>query len=226
MDVLAHGAAVIGAGLEGIAIAEHLVSLGTTTSVAASRPAAQLAPELANTVPGAAAIDVVGIPSLPDATPVFLAIPLSAMQSIPPVALAGKLVVDVANFWPKLDAATAFADAPRDSSLVTQEHFAESAVVKTMNHMAYSDISFDARPRSADYRRAQGVAGDDASARLRAAYLVDAMGFDAVDAGPLVNGRMFGPGTQIFNGGWRTAEQIARILARRTDYPAAKFDLS
>ena len=225
MDVLAHGVAVIGAGLEGAAIGEHLVSLGTTTMVAASRPAAELAPELANTVPGATAFDVVDIAKLPAKTPVFLAIPLSAIHSIPPEALAGRLVVDVANFWPKLDAATAFADAPRDSSLAVQEHFAHSTVVKTMNHMAYSDISFDARPRSADYRRAQGVAGNDAAARLRAAYLVDAMGFDAVDAGPLVHGRMFGPGTQIFNGGWRTAEQIARILARRTDYPAAKFEL-
>lgn len=60
---------------------------------------------------------------------------------------------------------------------------------------------------------------------LRAAHVVDAMGFDPVDAGPFVNGRMFGPGTQIFNGGWRTAEQIARILNRRTDYPALPFEL-
>ncbi len=226
MDALACGAAVIGAGLEGAAIAEHLVSLGTTTVVAASRPASQLALELANTAPGAEAIDVDDIRKLPNEMPVFLTIPLSAMYSIPPEALAGKLIIDVMNFWPKLDAATAFADAPRDSSVATQEHFANAAVVKTMNHMAYSDISFDARPRSADYRRAQGVAGDDANARLRAAYLVDAMGFDPVDAGPLVNGRMFGPGTQIFNGGWRTAKQIARILARRTNYPAAPFDLN
>lgn len=225
MEVFHRGVAVIGAGLEGTAIAEHLVSLGATTSVAASRPASQLAPELANTVPGAAAIDVVDIASLPDETPVFLAIPLSAMESIPPEALAGKLIIDVANYWPKLDAATAFAEAPRDSSLATQAHFADSAVVKTMNHLAYSDISFDARPRYADYRRAQAVAGDDPDARLRAAYLVDAMGFDPVDAGPLINGRMFGPGTQIFNGGWRTATQIARILKRRTDYPAAPFAL-
>ncbi|MDP9806542.1 putative dinucleotide-binding enzyme [Trueperella bonasi] len=226
MDVLASGAAVIGAGLEGTAIAERLVSLGTTTFVAASRPAEKLAPELANTVPGARAIDVAKIANLPDETPVFLAIPLSEMHTIPPATLAGKLVIDVANFWPKLDAATEFADAPRDTSLVTQQHFRDSAVVKTLNHMAYSDISFDARPRSSAYRRAQAVAGNDAQARHRAAYLVDTMGFDAVDAGPLINGRMFGPGTQIFNGGWRTAEQIARILRRRTDYPAKALLLS
>ncbi|VEI13558.1 Uncharacterised protein [Trueperella bialowiezensis] len=218
------GAVVIGAGLEGGALAERLLDIGITPAIATSRPAAVLARDLAGTMPLSRAIDVADIALLPHNLPVFVAIPLSALHTIPPAALAGKLVIDVMNFWPRLDEATAFANAPRDTSLAVQEHLADSIVAKTMNHMAYSDISFDARPRSADYRRAQAVACDDPVARERAARIVDALGFDAVDAGPLANGRMFGPGTQIFNGGWRTAEQITRILARRTDYPAAPYE--
>ena len=130
-------------------------------------------------------------------------------------ALDGRLAIDVANYWPRLDAAGRFAQDPRGTSLVTQELFPATRVVKTLNHLAYSDLSFDARPSSAD----------DAEARFAAALIVDALGFAPVDAGALANGRLFGPGTQIFNGGWRTAEQLARILRRLGDHQAAPFDL-
>lgn len=222
MDIFRHGVAIIGAGLMGLSLAERLISIGTTPYVAARRPAAELAATLGTQ---ARAIDVADIADLPPKAPVFLAIPLSALETIPAAALDGRLAIDVANYWPRLDAAGRFAQDPRGTSLVTQELFPAARVVKTLNHLAYSDLSFDARPSSADYRRGQCVAADDAEARFAAALIVDALGFAPVDAGALANGRLFGPGTQIFNGGWRTAEQLARILRRLGDHQAAPFDL-
>lgn len=212
---------VIGNGLEGAAIAERLVAVGVTTFVATRKPAAELAVQLASTVPGAHATE---LGALPDG-PILLAIPLSGTLQLDADEFAGRLVVDVTNYWPKLDDATEFANSPRDSSLIVQRHLSSARVVKTLNHMAHLDLSFDARPATADFRRAQAVAGDSFEDRLSAARLLDRMGYDAVDAGPLENGRMFGPGTQIFNGGWRTAAQLARILRRRTGYPAAKLEV-
>lgn len=219
------GVVVVGAGFEGTALAEHIVNSGYPVWMATRRDAAELQPDVSAGAPGAIAVNLSGIPSLPAGTAVALAIPLSTMHEIRPEYLAGRIVIDVMNFWPRLDSATEFADAPRDSSLGTQAHFAHSRVVKTMNHMAYSDISFDARPRTESYRRAQAVAGNDADARLSVARLVDSLGFTPVDAGPLENGRLFGPGTALFNGGWRTADQIARIIERQSGY-VGSFELA
>lgn len=212
------GAVVVGAGFEGTALAEHILEAGYPVWMATRKTAEELTPEVGAAAPGAIAINLSDIPALPAGAAVLLAIPLSTMRDIDPSHLTGRIVIDVMNFWPRLDSATDFAEAPRDSSLVTQSHFADSGVVKTMNHMAYSDIAFDSRPRTATYRRAQAVAGNDADARLAAARFVDSLGFTPVDAGPLENGRLFGPGTALFNGGWRTADQIARIIEKQTGY--------
>ncbi|KTF03583.1 NADP oxidoreductase coenzyme F420-dependent [Trueperella bernardiae] len=222
MEEFRRGAIIIGAGLMGISLAERFFEIGTTPWVAARRPATELAATLGAQ---ARAIDVVDIKNLPAKAPIFLAVPLSALETIPAEALDGRLAIDVGNYWPRLDAASRFAREPRASSLITQELFPAARVVKTLNHLAYSDLAFDARPHSTDYRRGQCVAADDAEARLAAARIVDALGFAPVDAGPLANGRLFGPGTQVFNGGWRTAEQLARIVRRLGDYPAEPFAL-
>lgn len=220
MEALPHGAVVIGAGLMGLALAERLSEIGTTPWLAARRPATELTGQVGKSRP----IDVADIADLSAEIPVFLAIPLSAFETIPQAVLEERLVIDVANYWPRLDANSRFADSPRETSALTQAMFPTAHVIKTINHLAYFDVSFDARPPGG-YRRGQCVAGNDADARLAAARIVDALGFDPVDAGPLVNGRMFGPGTEIFGGGWRTADQLARILRRRTGYPAAPFAL-
>ncbi|QOQ39510.1 NADPH-dependent F420 reductase [Trueperella pecoris] len=213
------GAVIVGAGQMGTALAERFDAINTTALVLTREH------RLPTNSGAHATIDASKLFAIPLDVPVFLAIPLSAIETLPAESLTGRVVVDVANYWPRLDASTRFANSPRDSSLVVQSLFPGARVVKTLNHLSFADLTFDFRPRHADYRRGQCVAGDDAVARLATARIVDALGFTPVDAGPLANGRMFGPGTQIFNGGWRTAEQLVRILRRRTDYPAATFDL-
>ncbi|MDY6054944.1 NAD(P)-binding domain-containing protein [Micrococcus sp.] len=53
-------------------------------------------------------------------------------------------------------------------------------VVKTLNHVAYTELLADARPAGAPGRRALAVAGDDDAAVALAAHLVDSLGYDAV----------------------------------------------
>lgn len=223
MSQMISGAIVLGAGLEGAALAEHILVSGFPVYVATRKSRDELRPELEAVAPGAIATQLSDLPDLPADYAVFLAIPLSGVEKLDPRILAHRIVVDLTNYWPRLDDASSFAAAPRQSSMRVAELLPQSHVVKTLNHMAHLDMSFDARPRTDGYRRAQAIAGDDAASKEAVARFLDALGFDAVDAGPLANGRFFGAGTEIFNGGWRTADQIARIISRRSETPATPY---
>ncbi|MGV9197019.1 NADPH-dependent F420 reductase [Arcanobacterium canis] len=205
------GAAVIGAGVMGSALAEHIAECSFPVWNAARRPANELAAELPDSV---SAINVADIATLPDSTAIILAIPLSSTLSLPPEIATGRILIDVANYWPRLDSASAFATSPRDSSLTVAAHFSTAQVAKTLNHLAFDALAFDSRPPGSPSRRAQAVAADNDDVRDAVCTFVDTLGFDPVNAGALVNGRLFAPGTTIFNGGWRDANSMRRILSR------------
>lgn len=217
------GVILIGAGLEGVALGEHIIECSIPLYVATRKTLAEQTQQLRSLIPGARATDLASIPTLPPDYLVILAVPLSATETIDPNLLDGRVVVDLMNYWPKLDAASSFAATPRDTSTRVAELFPGARVVKTLNHMAHLDIAFDARPATDTFRRAQAVASDDAAAKRTVAAFLDDIGFDAVDIGPLSAGRFVGPGTEIFGGGWRTASEIARIVSKRSGYPAAQI---
>lgn len=205
------GAVVIGAGVMGSALAQDIAEYGFPVWNAARRAAGELARELPAAI---TAVNIADISSLPDGTAVILTIPLSAVATIPPEVGAGRILIDVANYWPRLDSASEFATHPRDSSLGVATHFAHAHVAKTLNHLAFDALAFDARPPGSPDRRAQAVAADDQRVRSAVMDFVNTLGFDPVDAGPLKNGRLFAPGTTIFNGGWRDATSMRRVLER------------
>ncbi|MFC5281896.1 NADPH-dependent F420 reductase [Arcanobacterium canis] len=205
------GAAVIGAGVMGSALAEHITECSFPVWNAARRPASKLAAELPD---GVGAINVADIDALPESTAVILAIPLSSALSLPPQIASGRILIDVANYWPRRDSASAFAASPRDSSLTVAAHFSTAQVAKTLNHLAFDALAFDSRPPGSPNRRAQAVAADNDDVRDAVSTFIDALGFDPVDAGALVNGRLFAPGTTIFNRGWTDAASMRRILSR------------
>jgi 8-hydroxy-5-deazaflavin:NADPH oxidoreductase len=53
-------------------------------------------------------------------------------------------------------------------------------------------------PAGAADRSALPIAGDDAHAKAAVAAFLDAIGYDAVDAGPLAEGRRFQPCTPLY----------------------------
>jgi len=200
---------VLGAGRVGTAVARQALKAGYKVKIATSRPAAENALLVEIITPGAAAVEV---SEAVQADLVVVAVPLHRYRTLSPEALAGKTVIDAMNYWAPIDGTiTDFEDGVRGSSEVVQEFLAESNVVKTLNHIGYHDLESDGAEPGTPGRRALAVAGDDPEARTRTAEFLGRLGYDAVDAGPLAAGRVFQPGTAIFNGP-HTAAAIRALL--------------
>jgi predicted dinucleotide-binding enzyme len=71
------------------------------------------------------------------------------------------------------------------ASELVARHFAGAHVVKALNAIPENEIERDARPSGAPDRRARPIAGDADHAKAVVVDLLDLLGFDAMDAGPL-----------------------------------------
>ena len=83
--------------------------------------------------------------------------------------------------------------------------------MKSLNHLGYHDMEDDAMAPGSPLRRAIAVVGDDPDARAVLAEIIDAIGFDAVDGGPLANGRVLEPGHPAF-GRELSAEELTGMF--------------
>jgi predicted dinucleotide-binding enzyme len=122
-------------------------------------------------------------------------------------------VVDVMNYWPPVDGfLPEFEASGRSTSEVVRDGWPTSTrLVKTLNHMGYHDIEERARPAGAPDRVALGVAGDDPAAVATVAAVIDDLGFDPVDLGPLAAGAALEPGRVLFGALLSRAEFRAAI---------------
>jgi predicted dinucleotide-binding enzyme len=184
---------IIGSGNIGSAVARLAATAGYTTVIANSRgPAsltdfvASLAPTArAGTVEQAAAADIV-----------VVAVPLTVTLSLPPELLAGKTVLDSSNYYPSRDGRIAeLDDNGTTTSELVQAHLTDSGLVKAFNNILAHHIPALARPAGADDRSALPLAGDHPDAVAAAATVIDALGFDTVDTGPLSDSWRFEPET-------------------------------
>jgi 8-hydroxy-5-deazaflavin:NADPH oxidoreductase len=115
-----------------------------------------------------------------------VAIPLAGTEHVPVEPLAGKVVIDTCNYFPKRDGH--FPDI--DSGRLTvagylQAHLPTSRVVRAFNHISAAQIVSDGTPEGTPNRRALALAGDDEAAKRTVAGLYNEFGFDAVDLGGL-----------------------------------------
>lgn len=123
---------------------------------------------------------------------VILAIPFQAIFQLDAVAFDGRIVIDANNYYPHRDGAIAELDAQQaTTSGLLARQLPGARVVKAFNAILQDDIEKDARPTGALDRRALPLAGDDAAAKQVVANLVDAFGFDPVDAGSLAESWRF-----------------------------------
>jgi hypothetical protein len=189
--------AVIGAGHVGPVVARLAARAGYETAIATSANPEEIALIIEVLAPGARPVsvrDAIGSADL-----VILAIPLHRFGEIDPDQLAGKVVLDMMNYWPDVNGYLAgFDQSPLSSSELVARRLAGSRVVKTLNHLGYHQIDEEARPAGDPGRRALGVAGDDAGAVEMVAKLVDDIGFDPVLVGALSAGRMLEPDGPVF----------------------------
>ncbi len=189
--------AVLGAGHSGPVIARVAMDAGHRVSIADSGDPADIELIAQVLVPGAeprwaakavAAADIV-----------VLAIPLHRFPALDPSLVAGKLVVDVMNYWPAVDGVVPmFDDRRHGSSEIVQGRLASSTVIKALNHIGYHELDAERRPVGSPDRRALGVAGDDPRAIDVIADLVERIGYAAVRLDSLGEGRILEPGGPVF----------------------------
>jgi predicted dinucleotide-binding enzyme len=189
--------AVLGAGHVGPVIARVAIAAGYEVAIAASGDPERIALLTQVLVPGAEprwAADAVD-----GADVVVLAIPIHRFPAFDPALVAGKLVVDIMNYWPPVDGVVEMFEDRRDgSSELVQDRLAGSTIVKTLNHLGYHELEDDRRPAGSPERRALGVAGDDPDAVDIVAEVIERIGYDAVPLGGLRAGRVLEPGGPVF----------------------------
>lgn len=205
---------IVGAGFVGEALASQLVRTGHHVKVANSRGRDSLKAFAQNT--GAEAVDISEISSNLDV--LFIAVPMSRIkdlpkaifQSLPPSAV----VVDAGNYYPLRDGAiAAIDDGMVESQWVSQQ--LGVAVIKAFNNIIASRLTTSGRPQKDRNRIALPVAGDDSKARAGIMAIVEQLGFNANDAGPLSDSWRQQPGQPAYCTD-PTSEELP-LLLRRAD---------
>ena len=123
---------------------------------------------------------------------VVVTVPFKSYVDVPVEPLVGKVVIDTNNYYFERDGRFPAIDAGETApSELLAEHLPSSHVVKAFNQIQAAHIVDQAHPVGDPARRAIPIAGDDAEAKRVVTALVEELGFDVVDAGPLVEGRRF-----------------------------------
>jgi 8-hydroxy-5-deazaflavin:NADPH oxidoreductase len=114
------------------------------------------------------------------------------------------------------------ADVVRHADIIVlavQEHFPLARVVKSLNQLGYHELEEHRRPKGAPDRIAIGAAGDDRLAVRAVMRLIERLGFDAVDAGPLEHGVVLEPDGSPFAITYDRYELLERV-SRQQECPA------
>ncbi|MCW2998643.1 MAG: hypothetical protein JWN65_2192 [Solirubrobacterales bacterium] len=203
---------IIGAGNIGANLVRRLTKAGHKVAVANSREPETLS-DLADET---GATPVRADEAAEGAEVVIVTIPLGKVPELPAGILAGAapgaVVVDTNNYYPQ----------QRDGRIaeIEDEGLTESAwvsrqlgvpVVKAFNGIYAANLIDAARPAGDPDRVALPVAGDDEAAKSKIRALIDDIGFDAVDAGPISESWRQQPGTPSY-GQKLKPEELLRAL--------------
>ena len=209
---------LIGAGHIGSQLARLAVAHGYGVVLSNSREPESLSALVAELGPKARAGTAVDAAKAGDI--VVVTIPLEHYRAVPVEPLAGKIVIDTNNYYPRRDGHIADLDnESTTTSELLQAHLPTSKVVKAFNHIYAAELTTDGRPAGTKNRRALVIAGDDLAAKATVTRLLDEFGFDTVDAGPLKEGWRIQRDTPGY-GPRRTAEELRRDLAAAKRYAA------
>jgi predicted dinucleotide-binding enzyme len=207
---------LIGAGHIGSQLARLAVAHGYDVVISNSRGPETVAPLVAELGPRARAATPAEAATAGDI--VIVTIPLKAIATVPAEPLQGKIVIDTNNYYPQRDGHIPELDnESTTTSELLQAHLPASKVVKAFNHIYAAALTTDGQPAGSKNRRALVIAGDDPSAKVAVAQLLDDFGFDAVDAGPLKEGWRIQRDTPGY-GPRRTAEELRKDLLAAKRY--------
>jgi len=189
---------VIGAGLIGGSLTRRLAKLGHKVSVSNSRGPASLADLAAETC----ATAVTAHEAACSGEIVFVTIPVFKIPDLPKGLFDGisadVVVVDTGNYYPR----------ERDGRIDAIENgMAESRwvanqlgrpVLKAINTLHWRSLLEAGKPVGTPGRIAVPVAGDDDAHKSKLIRLLDELGFDGIDAGPLDESWRQQPGAPVY----------------------------
>lgn len=210
---------IIGAGHLGGTLTRRLTVLGHEVRVANSRSPetlAELAEETGATPVWAAAAaedaDLVVI-SIQQGRVVELARGIAAARK------PGAPVIDTNNYYPGRDGHIAEFDNGVPESVWVSERIG-APVIKAFNAIWWKRLLKAGRRPGDPDRIAVPVAGDEDEAKLLVGRLVDELGFDVVDAGPLAQSWRIHPGTPVYGQHLDSAATEAALAAAPRERPA------
>ncbi len=188
---------ILGAGKVGIVLAQLALKAGYKVLIAGSGSVEKIALTVEVLAPGAKAVTAAEAEAKADL--VILALPLSKYETIDRSGLDGKLVLDAMNYWWEVDGIrTDLTNPLQSSSELVQRFLSNSQVIKAFNHMGYHDLCDESAPAGTPKRKALALAGDDDAAIATVRSFIDDLGFDSLYVGPLANGIMLEPGSEVF----------------------------
>ena len=180
---------IVGAGKFGTTLARAAIAAGYDVAISGSGPAEDIALTVDVLSPGAHAVTTDEVVRHADI--VVLAVPTHRFRELPRDLFAGQVLVDVMNYWQPVDGDDPeLTEAPDGTSTVVQDHFPSARLVKSLNQLGYHQVDEHQRPKGAPDRIA---VGDDRLAVRKVMRLLDRLGFDPVDGGPLRNGLALEP---------------------------------
>lgn len=210
---------IIGAGFIGGTLTRRLTRLGHQVRVANSRDPQTLAELAAET--GAEAVWAKD--AARDADLVIVSIPQKNTPDLAPGILSnrkpGAPVIETNNYYPqqrdgKIDA---IEDGTPESVWVSE--VLNEPVFKVFNGIYWKHLLEKGTPPGTQGRIALPIAGDDAEGKKIVSALVDELGFDPVDAGPLAESWRQQPGTPVYGKDFdvaATKEALAQASPERT----------
>jgi 8-hydroxy-5-deazaflavin:NADPH oxidoreductase len=203
---------IVGAGKFGTTLARAAIAAGYDVAISGSGAADDIALTVDVLAPGARAVTTEEVVRSADI--IVLAIPTHRFRELARDLFAGKILVDAMNYWEPVDGDDPELEGAADgTSTVVQARFPSARVVKSLNQLGYHQLEEHTRPAGAPDRIAIGAAGDDRPAVAAVMRLVDRLGFDPVDAGPLENGPALEPAGSPVAVTY-SADELAKLVSR------------
>jgi predicted dinucleotide-binding enzyme len=212
---------IVGAGQIGGALAATLVSTGHDVQVANSRGPETLADVAADT--GATPVsspDAVRGKDLVVVTIQQYRVPELAEAAIFDGVSAETIVVETNNYYPRQrdGRIAAIEDGLTESEWVSEQ--IGRPVIKVFNNIYFKHLRERGQAAGTTGRIALPVAGDDPESKRVVLSLVDALGFDAVDAGTLAESWRQQPGTPVYGTDLDAAAVREALAAASPERPA------
>jgi 8-hydroxy-5-deazaflavin:NADPH oxidoreductase len=211
---------IIGAGNIGSVLAGHFHKLRHTVLIANSR-----GPETLSRVAQETGATPVAIREAAKGVDLLvITIPMKNVPALPKDLLvdlpAASPIIDTGNYYPLRDGVIAeIAEGTTESEWTSR--VLGRAVLKAFNNIVADSLLHKGLPKGGKNRIALPVSGDDERSKQIVIALLDEMGFDAIDAGPLAESWRFQPGTPAYCSD-PTIQQLPSLLqrAKRDKAPA------